>query len=634
LVFVSIACLLFSTQLYSQNLPTAKSSLFSGSGNCAVCHSAGSGAFITKAGKDISPVGLWQASMMANSSKDPLWQAKVTAEVAEHPALQEIIEDKCTTCHMPMGKTEALHNGAAHFPVATGFTDALSMDGVSCTLCHQVQSQNLGTKESFSGGYQIAAVHDIFGPYLSPTSAPMQNQSGYLPKYAAHINDSELCATCHTLYTPYVDNQGAVAGYFPEQTPYLEWQNSRYPAESKECQSCHMPTTEEAMKIATQPPWISANRAPIWEHSFSGSNVFMNSMLKTYAGELGVTAAAARLDESISSNRLMVQEKTIQLQAQASIILDTLTVNVTVANLAGHKFPTGFPSRRAWIHLQVRNSLGELIYESGSWDASGEIIDIDKECEPHHQMITSAGQVQIYEAIMQDVDNKVTYTLLRGASYRKDNRLPPAGFKSKADHYADIAIVGEAAVDADFNRDASGTEGSGSDRVLYKIPVTNSGASFTVLAEMVFQTITPRFAVDLTEHQTDKVARFKNYYAAADKAPIPLQRVTLSILQTDVAASSDTRPKSFDLLPNYPNPFNATTQIRFTLPERGLTTLEIYNMLGQKIRTLASEEYVAGEYQLSWEGTDDLQQPVPSGIYIAVLRSQGMRKTCRLALIK
>jgi len=95
-----IFCLTLS--LGTQSLPTETSILFSGAGNCSLCHIAGGGAFTTQAGTDISPTTLWRSTMMANAARDPLWQAKVTAEVAEHPALQTVIEDKCTTCHRPM----------------------------------------------------------------------------------------------------------------------------------------------------------------------------------------------------------------------------------------------------------------------------------------------------------------------------------------------------------------------------------------------------------------------------------------------------------------------------------------------------------------------------------------------------
>jgi hypothetical protein len=79
-----IFCLTLS--LGAQNLPTETSTLFSGAGNCALCHIAGGGAFTTQAGTDISPTTLWRSTMMANAARDPLWQAKVTAEVAEQPA--------------------------------------------------------------------------------------------------------------------------------------------------------------------------------------------------------------------------------------------------------------------------------------------------------------------------------------------------------------------------------------------------------------------------------------------------------------------------------------------------------------------------------------------------------------------
>ena len=203
----------FNSLVFAQQLPTATSNLFSGSGNCALCHSAGNGAFITQSNTDISPITLWRSTMMSNAAKDPLWQAKVKAEVEENPALQSIIEDKCLTCHAPMGRTEAIYNGASHFSFSEAMNDELSMDGVSCTLCHQIQAGNFGI-ESFSGKYQISNVHEIFGPYQSPLSMPMFNAVGFTPVFSDHVHSSELCATCHTLFTPYLDNEGADCRHF------------------------------------------------------------------------------------------------------------------------------------------------------------------------------------------------------------------------------------------------------------------------------------------------------------------------------------------------------------------------------------------------------------------------------------
>ena len=160
--------------------------------------------------------------MMGNAAKDPFWQAKVTAEVSAHPQFKQIIEDKCSTCHAPLGRTETIYHGAQYYSIQEMTNDPLALDGVSCTLCHQINADNLGSPESFSGHYQIENAHLIYGPYQNPFGAPMQMMSGYTPVFGEQIHESELCATCHTLFTPTVDNDGNIIGEAPEQTPYLE----------------------------------------------------------------------------------------------------------------------------------------------------------------------------------------------------------------------------------------------------------------------------------------------------------------------------------------------------------------------------------------------------------------------------
>ncbi len=72
----------------------------------------------------------------------------------------------------------------------------------------------------------------------------------------------------------------------------------------------------------------------------------------------------------------------------------------------------------------------------------------------------------------------------------------------------------------------------------------------------------------------------------------------------------------FNLQQNYPNPFNPTTEIKYGLPVNGLTTLEIFNLRGQKVRTLVNEKKSAGYHHIVWDGRDDFGNSVASGVYI------------------
>lgn len=74
-------------------------------------------------------------------------------------------------------------------------------------------------------------------------------------------------------------------------------------------------------------------------------------------------------------------------------------------------------------------------------------------------------------------------------------------------------------------------------------------------------------------------------------------------------------PSSFALHQNYPNPFNPTTTIRFEIEKRAKTDISIYNMLGQKVATLHSQELAPGTYSVVWDGLNSQGRPMSSGVY-------------------
>ena len=82
-------------------------------------------------------------------------------------------------------------------------------------------------------------------------------------------------------------------------------------------------------------------------------------------------------------------------------------------------------------------------------------------------------------------------------------------------------------------------------------------------------------------------------------------------------------PKEFILSQNYPNPFNPSTSIEFSVPVNSNVRLTIYNLLGQEVSTLVSEELNAGNYSVIWNGTDKNGFQVSSGVYLYKMKASG-----------
>lgn len=513
-----------------------KSTHFSGSGNCASCHNT----LTDAAGSDVSIEADWSTSMMANATRDPFWRAKVASEIRRNPALKPALDEKCSRCHAPMANVEAAYDGAPVELFGTGFLNPQNayynhtMDGVSCTACHQIEDDGkLGTLEGFSGKFSLvdlsASERTAFGQYADPALNPMLTTTGFLPTYASHMTDSAMCATCHNLKTPFVDSAGAVvsttiASEFPEQMVYTEWENSSFAAGAavRSCQDCHMPKTDGVV-ISTRPMNLTA-RDKFARHTLVGANTTMLDILAQNKATLGITTTG--FDTAIIRARDM-----LTTAADIDVVSEEhadheLIVQLRINNRSGHKFPTSFPSRRAYIHFVVRDENGKIVFESGKTNPDGSIVSADADSdltryEPHYDEITRPEQVQIYEAIMQDTDHNVTYTLLRAASFIKDNRIPPPGF-DKNSVVDDIKVIGGAMIDTNFN--------SGSDLITYRIPLdSDDGVSFT--AELKYQALAYGFMKDLfRDNQHPEIAMFEGLFNGAKLRAETVASVTHSLL--------------------------------------------------------------------------------------------------------
>ena len=487
---------------------------FQTSDRCVACHNG----LTTPTGEDISIGVHWRTSMMGNAGRDPYWMAGVRRETIDHPTAAALIQDECSICHMPMMRYEARLAGGegdafAHIPPDVGkLSDRLADDGVSCTVCHQMTDVNFGKKESFVGGFKIdeksvAGERPVYGPFEVDKghTTIMHSSSTFRPMEGKHIRASELCATCHTLITQALDAQGKVIGELPEQVPYQEWLHSDY-KETRSCQSCHMPVVKEEVPITSI---FGEPREGFARHTFVGGNFFMQRMLNRFRHDLSVTAESQEMDAAVTRTIAHLQSEAAKVAIQnVSVQNGRLEALVSVENLGGHKLPTAYPSRRAWLHVTVRDRSGAAIFESGALSANGSIQGNDSDedggrFEPHYTEISRPDQVQIYETVMVGADGRPTTGLLTALRYVKDNRLLPHGFdKRTADK--DVAVHGDAEQDGDF--------AGGGDQIRYAIATGAAQGPFQVEAELWYQPIAYRWAMNLKGYDAPEPRRFVGYY--------------------------------------------------------------------------------------------------------------------------
>jgi len=516
-ILLLVACCILLPWRAVQGAQDEQQVEFHTSDRCMACHNQ----LTTPKGEDVS-IGLdWRASIMANSARDPYWQGSIRRESIDHPSVTREVQDECSVCHMPVTRYEAKLRGEKGpvfeflpFPAKNDHA-AKAEDGVTCSVCHQISKTNLGSRESFSGEFVIhpPAMKDQrpeYGPFVISAGHQLVMQSstgGFRPELGEHIRDAALCGSCHQLYTTARGEGGKAIGSLPEQVPYLEWLHSDYPAKYT-CQGCHMPEVQGEVPISSV---LGTPRPGLHQHVFVGDNFFMQNMLNRYRDDLDVAALPQELTAAAQGTLefLHTQAAKVELRNIATAN-GKLQADVYVENLTGHKLPTAFPSRRAWLHFLVRDRNGQLVFESGKINPDGSIVGNDNDAdktkyEPHYREITSSDQVEIYEDIIGDQDGRVTTGLLAGVRYLKDDRLLPHGF-DKNTAIKDVAVIGDALDAPNFT--------GGSDMVRYSVPLGSAEGPFHIEAELWYQPIGFRWAHNLEPYQAMEPQRFVSWYNA------------------------------------------------------------------------------------------------------------------------
>lgn len=605
------------------DLPMGRNRYFAASGECYGCHgpdTTNDYASLNAEGVDVNVADDWRSTMMANSAHDPFWRAKVSHETTLNPGHKAQLEDKCTSCHAPMGRYDMYYRHAGLFSIDSLVESPLALDGVSCLACHMQSADSLAL--NFSGHLIFDTNHVAYGPYTNVFGPPMTSFVGYEPLYGAHINDAGLCAGCHTLITATADLEGNPTGdHFVEQATYHEWVNSIYDTDSNpeggvSCQGCHVPRIDDAVVISANYLFLQG-QSPFGLHHFAGANTFMLELLKNNSAQLGLTATATQFDSTIARTDRMLKQNSLLLQANVTgRDADTAFIDVLLTNIAGHRFPSGYPSRRAFIELVVLNEANDTMFRSGGWDQDYEVIGHDADWEPHHDVVRQPDQAQIYEMVMGDVNGDKTTVLERAKEPLKDNRLVPIGFRTDHPSYDTTLIAGVPASDVDFNHGTTGTEGSGTDITHYHVPMGGYTGTITVRTRIWYQAAPPRWMEEMFEHNTPEIDFFRDMFEAADGSPVLVKEHEFIDFSTGI---DDLRELGVRI---FPNPVtNGLLRVE-GLTDR-VASVQVFALNGTEIA------------QYRPQGTAHWQVRLPAGAatYLVVVHAAGRRFVERVVVL-
>ena len=589
------------------------SKYFATAGRCSGCHGHDTLelAMVDEEGTDVNVADDWRSTMMANSARDPFFRAKLNHEVLVNPGHQVEIESKCLSCHAPLGMHEERMLGNPPFTAAMLDTSVMGLEGVSCLACHQQNPDSAG--RFFSGDLHFDSAH-VWGPYADEeiNAAIMEFFVGFRPGYGQHIQDGRVCAGCHSLITETLDLDGnPTGGEFIEQATWHEWKNSIYQADTNTtCRGCHMPRINDYIVLASEYAFLQGH-SPFGLHHLAGGNMMMLRLLKEHREQLGIPATDVQFDSTIARTLRNLHNSVGLDLVLTERTNDTASLEARLINLVGHKFPSGYPSRRAFIRVFALDAEGDTLFESGAWDGTNELVGHDATYEPHHDLITQGDQVQIYEMVMGDVNGDVTTVLERAATTLKDNRPVPQGFSTTHYAYDTTRIEGVPVSDIDFNHDALGIEGNGGDITRYHIPLNGYAGALTVHARVYYQPVPPKWNAEMFSAHSAPIDTFRTMYENADGTPELVAADSIFDNSTTVA---DGEHAQMHISPN------PTRDGFVTINDARIEEVTVYDVSGKRVPIVPERRGDAMRLRL----------PTTPGTYHVLVRSGQQQRLVRV----
>ncbi|MFL6247820.1 MAG: hypothetical protein ACJ74H_17480 [Thermoanaerobaculia bacterium] len=438
-------------------------------------------------------------------------------------------------------------------------------------------------KTTITGSFLYTKPDELGGPFEKPSLPPMKNGLGITPVHDTYMKDSRVCGTCHAINLPVLDaksdahvDERSGHGADPydncpfgdgrcsfEQGTYLEWLNSSFQNEigtigpqPQTCQDCHMKGTFGGKVVQTKIAAAEDNQYPAAEHrepnaelnipvrtsgyarhQFQGLNAFLLGFFSQFSNLLGVRTcsymASGCSEKTWFSNIPTVMSNFVEQAVNESATIAagspaitknadgtlTLTSDVAVTNLTGHRFPSGVSFRRAFIEFTVRDRNGKLLFGSGRTNAAGVIVDMNDRplpseyvgslgpngmaYQPHYwspgNPISRPDQVQIYEELLKDADGKFTTSFIRQDVHFKDNRILPRGWTyagpdPKLFFGRPLQETHPDGIGADAHyADPLGANGQSVVRYQVPLPAGTDTDSLQISAKLYYQTVPPYY---------------------------------------------------------------------------------------------------------------------------------------------
>ncbi len=532
--------------------------------SCGGCHGRGG----SPADARLLPFDSWSGSMMANAGRDPLFWAALDVANSDVPG----IGDYCLKCHVPSAWLRGHVRKDGSGGTVEGFNgcrldgdhddqdfENSDYDGVGCHFCHRLMPTSPTGEttrvENANVWIDDAATCEQSGDFGPCRRGPYRYpQAGISPPphawaYSAEHQRSELCANCHNVTSPLLGDSDATALEhliladgtvtnipFPVERTYSEWKQSDFGSRifadgfanaepggemrrfGQTCQSCHMQNSSdpEARACLFNVPGSRTNNLPV--HELVGANAWIPGILKTlYGGPLGLDRESA-FDRTVALASQMLTQRSANVAVTLAPIgsgTQTLNATVRVTNLAGHKLPTGYAEgRRMWLNVVARDAGNNVIFESAAYDAATAVLTRDAQSRvyevQHGEWDSEAG-----ECVIADAMGRQQFHFVLGNCIRKDNRIPPLGFRGGND--LETRPVGQV-----YPQTAPG---SGMlvnyDDALYAIPVTAGAVRpITVTATLRHQ-IASREYIEFLRNEAARVnVPSENAMCAAERPPL------------------------------------------------------------------------------------------------------------------